>query len=341
MKLHLLNSMAAGAALLLGSALATAAIPEHLYMVGEASPSLWHIDVATEMTNEGDGMFSYRGTLYKQNLQFIDARNWDGVRYVPEVSGWHLTEANNATILSEVGNENRFWVLEPGTYEVKVFFGDDGNSVMITAAWVDEMAPLVCPLGGASGQWDSASVHPSFNIYPEEGTEDLFVYETTFAPGCDGKHLKFISYPCNWWETWFYCPTETDNGVVKFVKYGDKLPVRRAWNDGRLDEFWGFADEDCTPEKKVKVVLNLADDTIEFIDPSQQSGVDDIDAAASMKASFVGDALVVEGAQAPVAVYDIAGRQVASSAIGSFSVDGLTNGVYVVKTADNAVKVSK
>ena len=32
--------MLAGAAMLLGTAAATAAIPEHLYMVGEASPSL-------------------------------------------------------------------------------------------------------------------------------------------------------------------------------------------------------------------------------------------------------------------------------------------------------------
>ena len=39
MNLHLLNSMLAGAAMLLGTAAATAAIPEHLYMVGEASPS--------------------------------------------------------------------------------------------------------------------------------------------------------------------------------------------------------------------------------------------------------------------------------------------------------------
>ena len=48
MKQHLLNSMLAGAAMLLGAASATAAIPEHLYMVGEASPSLWHIDIAQD-----------------------------------------------------------------------------------------------------------------------------------------------------------------------------------------------------------------------------------------------------------------------------------------------------
>ena len=128
MKRNLLSSMLAGAAMLLGTAAATAAIPEHLYMVGEASPSLWHIDLAIEMTNEGDGVFSYRGALYNQNLQFIDARDWDtGVRYVPEVSGWWLINADEATIISGIGNEKRWWVTEPGTYEVKVYFGDDGK----------------------------------------------------------------------------------------------------------------------------------------------------------------------------------------------------------------------
>ena len=87
MKQNLLKAMALGGVMLLNAVSISAAIPEHLYMVGEASPSLWHIDLAQEMTNEGDGVFSYRGNLYNQNLQFIDARNWDGVRYVPEQIG--------------------------------------------------------------------------------------------------------------------------------------------------------------------------------------------------------------------------------------------------------------
>ena len=76
MKQNLLKAMALGGVMLLNAVSISAAIPEHLYMVGEASPSLWHIDLAQEMTNEGDGVFSYRGNLYNQNLQFIDARNW-------------------------------------------------------------------------------------------------------------------------------------------------------------------------------------------------------------------------------------------------------------------------
>ncbi len=342
MRQNLLKSMALGGAMLLSAASLSAAVPEHLYMVGEASPSLWHIDVAQEMTNEGDGVFSYRGTLYKQNLQFIDQRSWDGVRYVPPVSGWHLTQAHTAEqIIAEVGNENRFWVPENGTYEVKVYFSDGGESVMITAQWVDEMAPMVCPLGAASGQWDSASVHPSVNIYPQEGTEDIFVWEGTVKPGSDSKHFKFISYPCNYWETWFYLPESVDNGVVKFVKTGETYKIRRAWNDGNLDHFWGFADEDCTPEKKIRATLNLGDDTIRF-DNLENDPTDVADVSENIvKAIFIGDDLVIAGASSGIAVYDISGRMVASTATGSLTIPGLSNGVYVVKTADGAIKVAK
>lgn len=77
MKHIYLKSVIAGAAMLLSTTAATAAIPEHLYMVGPASPSLWVLDVAQEMTNEGEGVFSYRGNLYKGQLQFINEKNWD------------------------------------------------------------------------------------------------------------------------------------------------------------------------------------------------------------------------------------------------------------------------
>ena len=122
MKRIYLKSVIAGAAMLLSTTAANAAIPEHLYMVGPASPSLWVLDVAQEMTNEGEGVFSYVGNLYKGQLQFINEKNWDtGIRYVPEADGSWLTYAMDATIIGEV-NSNRFWwVPEFGTWEVKAF----------------------------------------------------------------------------------------------------------------------------------------------------------------------------------------------------------------------------
>lgn len=351
MKQNIIKGMALGCAMMLGAASLSAAIPEHLYMVGEASPSLWYFDIAQEMTNEGDGVFSYRGTLYKQNLQFIDAKNGEtGVRYVPEVSGWHITEAATATIVSGIGNENRFWVPENGTYEIKVYFGDDGDSVYITGQWVDEMAPMVIPMGASTNQWDTATAHPSYNIYPQEGTTDIFVWEGKLDPNPACKHFKFIAFPSNYWETWFYVPAECDHNEdagndpnVKLVKAGETYPVRRVWGSSEgiaNDHFWGFPAEACTPDKKYRVTLNLDDDIIKFEEVADDSGVSEID-GTELKARFVGNDLIVEGASADIEVYDMSGRKVAHGNNGSLTVAGLSNGVYVVKALGSAIKIVK
>lgn len=66
--------MAAGTAMLLGAVSLSAAMPEHLYMVGTASPSLWNLEPAQEMVNEGEGVFSYTGNLYNGELQFMNVK---------------------------------------------------------------------------------------------------------------------------------------------------------------------------------------------------------------------------------------------------------------------------
>lgn len=267
MKNHLFKSALAGAAIILSAASMSAAIPEHLYMVGPASPGLWVIDAAQEMTNEGDGVFSYRGNLYKGELQFIDAKNWDsGVRYVPEVSGWHLTEAGSATIIGEVNSDRKWYVSDFATWEVKAYFADDGNSVMFTAERVGDISPMVIPLGGAPGQWDSAFPSPYSTIYPQEGTTDIFVWEGVM-PASERNQLKFIAYPTNWWEAQFYVPESVDEGQsYKTVKVGEKYPVKKACqaNGDNLDFFWGFSAEDCASYRKYRATLNLTDMTIEF-----------------------------------------------------------------------------
>lgn len=272
MKRQLLKSLFAGAAMLLGTSALSAAIPEHLYLVGPASPGLWVLDAAPEMTKESDGVFSYRGNLYKGELQFIDAKNWDtGIRYVPEASGWHLTNADEATIIGEVNSDKKWYISEFATWEVKAYFSDNGNSIKFTAAPVDALSPMVIPLGGASGQWDAAFPNPACNIYPEAGTTDIFVWEGS-VPASTRNQLKFIAYPTNWWEAEFYLPANLDEGqTYKTVHPGETYNIRKtrngdAANTGNfnLDNYWTLPVSESTPYKKYKATLNLTEMTISF-----------------------------------------------------------------------------
>ncbi len=325
-------------------------VPEHLYMVGLASPTLWDINNAYEMTAEGNGTFTYHGTLYKGQFRFVDTRNWsDCVRYIPQHDGSWLTNAvaENAYVFRSIENKlnpaysnNNWWIPENGTYDLKVTLAADG-AISVSAERTGEMDPMVIPLGAATGQWDTASVPPVHNIYPEEGTADVFVWEGS-VPAGERNQFKFIAYPTNWWEAEFYLPTEVDEGQsYKTVKSGDVLPVKRgnSANGDNLDHYWGFSAEDSTPDKTYRVTLNTGDNTIKF-EELTETGVSEV-AASELKASFVGDNLVVEGAVSAVAVYDIAGRRIAYSAAGTLTVPALPKGVYVVKTADAAIKLAK
>lgn len=326
-------------------------VPEQLYMVGTASPSLWNIEECQEMVNEGNGVFSYHGNLYNGELQFVDARDWGiAIRYVPEASGWHIVDAQTATVIQEINSDRKWWVPEYGNWDVEVRFTDEGRSVSVTAERAGDMLPQAIGLGHAISQWDCQWPTPSAYLQPKEDAENVFVWEGTLTPDLDGsgqdlrRHIKFIAYPKAWDQGCiFYVPESVDhNGNVKTVQVGDKLPLQQTTNgNGPLDWFWGFPAEECTPDKTYRITLNLNDNTVEFTDANgDPTGISDA-AADGMKAAFIGDNLVVEGAASAIAVYDIAGRRVAYSTNGELTVAGLPKGVYVVQCARNAVKVIK
>ena len=323
--------------------------PEHLYMSGTASPSLTDTN-ALEMINEGEGVFSYHGNLYLGDLQFMDGTDREtALRYVPWTGGWHITEASTATIIQEVNSDRKWWVADYGEWDVKVRFTDGGKAVGITAERVGDMAPQAYALGAATGEWNCEAPAFSAYLWPREDDADVFVWEGRLNPDLgEGnadlrRHIKFIAYPKAWDQGCiFYVPESVDyNDNVKTVHVGDKLNLQQTTNgNGPLDWYWGFAAEDCDPDVTYRITLNLRDKTVEFADNKPVDGITDAD-SATFKASFVGDDLVIEGATSPVAVYDIAGRLVATSASASLTVPGLPAGVYVVRTAEAAVKLAR
>ena len=322
-----------------------APIPENLYMVGPATAAGWDINNAIQMTNEGNGKFTYEGDLYRTNIIFITGKAWANVRYVPENGGSSLSDENKSIFISTDGGDSRHWMVDyAGTWNVTVNITNDRSDVAITAQRISGPSHVI-PLGAASGQWNS---NDGNNAVMQATTHGVYVWEGAMPTG-DDRHFKFISRTGEWNSNIdFYLPAETDatsskdaNCSIKNVVLDQEYPVTTGWADnGNLESYWCLPVAAQTDENDTyKVTLNLNNNTIKFT--KQISSGIGVTKANALNARFIGDALVVEGAGAGVSVYDIAGRLLATSAEGSLTVAGLPNGVYVVKTAETVVKLAK
>lgn len=323
----------------------TARIPENLYMVGPATAAGWDINNAIQMTNEGNGKFTYEGELYRTNIIFITGKDWANVRYVPENGGSSLSDENKSIFISTDGGDSRHWMVDyAGTWNVTVNITNDGSDVAITAQRISGPSHVI-PLGAASGQWNS---NDGNNAVMQATTPGVYVWEGAMPTG-DDRHFKFISRTGEWNSNIdFYLPAETDatsstnaNCSIKNVELDQEYPVTTGWaGNGNLESYWCLPTTAQTDEMdEYKVTLNLNNNTIKFT-KKISTGIG-VTKANALNARFIGDALVVEGAGAGVSVYDIAGRLLATSAEGSLTVAGLPNGVYVVKTAETVVKLAK
>lgn len=323
----------------------TAPIPENLYMVGPATAAGWDINNAIQMTNEGNGKFTYEGELYRTNIIFITGKAWANVRYVPENGGSSLSDENKSIFISTDGSDSRHWMVDyAGTWKVTVTITNNGSDVAITAERISGPSHVI-PLGAASGQWNS---NDGNNAVMQATTPGVYVWEGAMPTG-DDRHFKFISRTGEWNSNIdFYLPAETDATSskdakcrIKNVELDQEYPVTTGWaGNGDLESYWCLPTTAQTDEMdEYKVTLNLNNNTIKFT-KKIASGIG-VTKANALNARFIGDALVVEGAGAGVSVYDIAGRLLATSAEGSLTVAGLPNGVYVVKTAETVVKLAK
>lgn len=324
----------------------TAGIPESLFMVGPATTAEWDISKAVEMTKTGEGVFTFEGDLYRTNIIFISGKDWSNVRYVPENGGTSLTDENKSIFISKDGGDSRHWMVDyAGIWKVTVTITEEGKTVNIDAERVSGPSKVV-PLGAATGQWNSAETN---NFAIEASTPGVYVYEWEVnESNTDDRHFKFISRTANWDSNIdYYMPEETDavsatNSAckIKKVELDKEYPVTTTWVGGDLERYWSLPSSAQTSEdNKYIVTLNLNKNSIKFEKKTPTSiGLTTVN---ELKARFVGDALVVEGAGAGVAVYDISGRKVAEGNGDALTVNGLANGIYVVRTADAAVKIAK
>ena len=145
MKKHLQKAMVAAVAMLFGASAASAAIPGNLYMCGPATSVGWAAENGVQLTNEGNGVFTYTGHLNADHMIFMDSQSWVGTRYAPKSGNSTLGDRNVEVVACQSGAPqfDYHWVTNDGCkYKVTVTFANDGDNVTITAEKVREIAPV-------------------------------------------------------------------------------------------------------------------------------------------------------------------------------------------------------
>lgn len=315
--------------------------PEQLYFTGDATPVCWNF---MELTKKNDRTFCYTGNLYEGRLRFLDKADFsNSYNYVPRNESEEVGNANAENCVQFLGDSGRNWLInQDGEWSIVIAFSEDGNYTMV-AERLGDTKPCLYAMGGCSGHWETRWSNPRSYMMPEENNENLFVWKGTLTGQDECKHFKFIDNPKNEFEKInFYVPAEVDyNNNVKLVELGQTYNVQKVagTDEANRDHFWGFA-ADNVPTDPVKVTVDTRNNTIKF-EKDLPSGIETVGTDTQLKARFIGDVLVVEGAGAGVAVYDISGRKVAEGNGDALTVNGLANGIYVVRTADAAVKIAK
>ncbi len=312
--------------------------PSTLYMIGRATPAFWKMENACEMTVE-KGAFVYRGPLFKGEVRFVSARDWNSVNYIPKGdNGTWLVDPGVVEVFNGDPHEfaKNWWVNEPGSYEVTMKISATGSFASLTATRTGDLPPMMTVLGVATGCWENVNGHI---VYGSEENPDIIEWTGVVRPDAGRCHFKFASCPGEWWESTFYVPENVDfNNKVKMVKPGETHKYREDYGGG-LDWFWGFEPNDCG---FYRVTLNKADKTVTFA-PRNSSALatDPASRPDCLDTYFIGDTLYVESGEKDVEVYDMNGRCLGRSDSGRIAIDGLSAGAYVVKSACKVVKILK
>lgn len=320
--------------------------PEHLYMCGPATSANWDAETnPVAFTKTSDGVFTYEGDMYRGDFILLTDKSWKATRYAPEKGNSDLEESKIAVIAPDWSKcFDYHWVLgKAGIWKLTVTFAGNGSNAAITGEYLSGPSQVI-PLGSATGQWYSEKTD---NKDIKAVTPGVYEWQGAITDTQDIRHFKFISRTGEWNSNIdYYLPAETDgsgnNGSsIKTVEFDKEYPVKIGWEgNGNLESYWSLPAEACTPDKIYKATLNLNNNTIKFERTNTSVNVSEI-ADATLKARFVGDDLIVEGASADIEVYDISGRKVAQSNSGTLTASGLSNGIYVVKAAGTSIKIAK
>lgn len=200
----------------LGLVSMSAASYENLYIVGNGCDAGWDPDKAMELTNEGNGYFSWTGVLKGGDdlrFKFLVARGWDpSLTCRFDVPG-HLVITSGEEVDLYVytgGYDNAFQVPETGEYTISINLNDMKMTCTLGAPVEEKPNPDQLYIAGSGtnpeGNWDHENPIEMTKVRGGVFTWTGNLYDNA-ALGPDKNEFKFI----NTKGTWAYSITPDDD----------------------------------------------------------------------------------------------------------------------------------
>lgn len=234
-----------------------------LYLVGEASPSGWNLGEAPELNNDGNGIFTWTGTLSTGQFKFTTARdNWNSiVSSVQDNATMEIGQHMGLTYNPESGSQDWKWYNnEAGDYTLTVNL--TAETLTVVRAMSDITALYI--IGSALSTWDRGEA-------PELTSDGNGVFSWTgdMAAG----EFKFITTRDNW------------NSVVavepdKAVDLGQTMSIALNPDGGDKDYKWTIAEAG-----KYNVTVNIDNMTM-VVTKVNPSAIESVAADASSEAVY-------------------------------------------------------
>lgn len=218
----------------LGASALTLADLEHLYIIGNATPSDWVNTCSAPLTQSGD-KFVYEGGLISGEMKFITTLGQWTPAVMPFNGG---TEINDKGVtcdiyVTETGDPDNKWnITKEGNYRLTI----DTKAETLTAEYLGELPACIYALGEATSGRDSNS-----GLYMFKNAEGKYVFEGIVNPKGDHKDIKFTTTRGDWDKVEFLVPTEVNlNDNVNIVGEGTYPMQKCSEGAGNLkDWFWG------------------------------------------------------------------------------------------------------
>ncbi len=105
-----------------------AQLPEHLYIVGSATPTGWHIDKSLELENVSSGVYRYTGPMFAGTYKFADSQSteWN--------QNFYVKDASDDTKIIKNGEDQQWSVSELAQYSITLNL----NTLMIDVQKVSD-----------------------------------------------------------------------------------------------------------------------------------------------------------------------------------------------------------